>query len=129
MVPHYRWHLSCKIWLTINFLHMDLTNLVYLGSCFSKSLIFVWILKIITTPCHCIQLFLSSRNPLQILLKKLLHHFNIACSVTSVLQLVLIAPTTPYELCQRPEHHNHLKSHQYKRHHLLFQHQPQQKLQ
>jgi len=47
MVPPCRWHLSYKLCLTINFLRMDLTNLAYLGPCFSKSLIFVCILKII----------------------------------------------------------------------------------
>jgi len=33
MVPHYRWHLSYKICFTINFLHMDLTNLLSRSIC------------------------------------------------------------------------------------------------
>jgi hypothetical protein len=68
MVPSNSWHLSYKICLIIDFLLKDLTNLAYLGLCFSKSVIFVYIVQIFTLPCHCIELFLSSRNPLQILL-------------------------------------------------------------
>ena len=133
MVPPCRCHLSYKICLTIKFLHVDLTNLAYLWPCFSKSLIFICMLKIITIPCHCIELFLLSRNPLQILLQYLLRHFNIVCSVRSVLQLVLIAPTTPYELGYQSvhqhhhhhhnhQHHHHLKNHQYQCRQLLLKH-------
>ena len=130
MIPACGWHLIYKICLTKTFLHMDLTNLVYVGSYLSKSHLFVCILKIITLPCHCVELFLLCRNPLQILLQDLLPHFTIVFTVRSVLQLVLIATTTPYDLCQQPDHHHqqqhhHLKHHQHQRCHLL-QHQPQQ---
>ena len=47
-VPTRIYDLSYKICLTINFLYINLTNLLYLGSCFSNSLIFVCIMKIIT---------------------------------------------------------------------------------
>jgi hypothetical protein len=36
------------------FYSMDLTNLDYLGLCFSKPLIFVCIMQIFALPCHCI---------------------------------------------------------------------------